>query len=200
MSFPDDPRIELLRGEIALHPLQLVERTHDAREAAVALVLRARESLEVLLIKRSERQSDPWSGHMALPGGRRDAADADLCMTAVRETREETGIDVGRIGRLLGPLDEVEPRSRRLPVLVIAPFVFAVAPDTVATPDPREVEAALWVSIEALRHTDAAAELVLELEGGSRSFPSIRYQEHVIWGLTHRILTQFLAIAETCGV
>ena len=55
--------------------------------AAVAAILRqAPSGLEVLFIKRAERDGDPWSGHMAFPGGRREPHDSDLYSTALRET------------------------------------------------------------------------------------------------------------------
>src|SRR5690606_242651 len=197
----DDPRLALLRGALERRPAARVPRTPHTIGAAVALVLRPRESLELLLIKRAEHESDPWSGHIALPGGRRHPEDEDLLATAMRETAEETAVPLARIGRLLGALDEVEPTNPRLPPIIIAPFVLGVAPDTTAVPDPREVEAALWVPLDALRDPGAVSEILIELESGERrAFPSLRYGEHVIWGLTHRILTHFMRIAEECGL
>src|SRR5690606_36119637 len=146
-------------------------------------------------------ESDPWSGHIALPGGRRHPEDEDLLATAMRETAEETAVPLARIGRLLGALDEVEPTNPRLPPIIIAPFVLGVAPDTTAVPDPREVEAALWVPLDALRDPGAVSETLIELESGQRrAFPSLRYGEHVIWGLTPRILPHFMRIAEERGL
>ncbi len=194
----DDPRILRLEAVLAGHRARGLPREPESREAAVALLLRPRQRLELLLIKRAEVAGDPWSGHMALPGGRRDLRDPDLHATAVRETEEETGI--GAPLHPLGALDEVAPGSRRLPPLVIAPFVFGVPADVVASPDPREVEAALWVPLDELRAEGAASELVLEIEGMRRTFPSIAYGEHVIWGLTHRILGQFLELAARAGI
>ncbi|HEY8468092.1 MAG TPA: CoA pyrophosphatase, partial [Longimicrobiales bacterium] len=189
------------RGALERRPAGRIDRSPGTIEAAVALLLRPRDTLELLLIKRAEHEADPWSGHIALPGGRRHAEDADLIATAVRETAEETAIQLGRAGWLLGALDEVEPRTPRLPPLAIAPFVFGVDPETTAVPDPREVDAALWVPLDALRDPGAVSEILIELgDGQRRSYPSLRYGEHVIWGLTHRILTQFLAIAEEIGV
>ena len=196
----DDPRLIQLQRSLTLHAPRRALRTAGEREAAVALLVRPRDALEVLLIKRSERESDPWSGHMALPGGRRAPEDADLCATAMRETAEEVGIDTLRIGTVIGELDDVAPRSPRLPPVIIASYVVAVPPYVTATPDPREVDAALWIPVDALRDESAVADLVLELEGGPRTFPSLRYNEHVIWGLTHRILTQFLTIAHDAGL
>ena len=195
----DDPRIDLLRRAFRTRTAGIVER-HAQREAAVALLIRPRESLELLLIKRSERANDPWSGQMALPGGRRAAEDADLLATALRETEEETAVPAARIGAYLGPLDEVEPRSHRLPSIVVAPFVLAVPPHTGAQPNPLEVDAAIWVPLDALRTEEAIGELIFELESTRRVFPSLRYGEHVIWGLTHRILSQFIDVATACGL
>ena len=111
-------------------------------------VLRAGESLELLLIERVERAEDPWSGHMALPGGRRDAEDPDLLATALRETAEEVGIVLDPGSRCWARLDEVYPQTRLLPPLVIAPFVAAVGPGVEPRPDPAEVAAALWVPVD----------------------------------------------------
>lgn len=177
-----------------------LERRPDHREAAVAVLVRPREQLEILLIKRAEREMDPWSGHIALPGGRRNARDVDLVDTAARETQEEVGVVLSRSGQLLGGLDEVAPSTPRLPHIVISPFVFAVPDRTEITPDPQEVDATLWAPLAALRDEGAVTETLVELHEGRRSFPSLRFGEHVIWGLTHRIVTQFLRIAEDAGL
>src|SRR5207244_5573124 len=78
-----------------------------ASPAAVALILlEGPQGLETLLIRRAERADDPWSGQVALPGGRRDPADGDLLVTAIRETRAETGVDLSAADRL-GVLDDL---------------------------------------------------------------------------------------------
>lgn len=195
----DDPRIARLHALLRQRPAAAASRPPGTREAAVALLLRPREQLELLLIKRAEHERDPWSGHMALPGGRREPHDDTLLATAMREAGEEVGVHA-RAEDHLGALDEVHPRSVRLPSIVIAPFVLAVPPDTTARADQVEVDAALWVPLSALTDESAAHELVLELEGASRRFPAFRYGEHVIWGLTHRILEQFLDVAREAGV
>jgi 8-oxo-dGTP pyrophosphatase MutT (NUDIX family) len=189
-----DPRIARLGHVLQQRPVQMVEREGPVREAAVALLVRPRDQLEVLLIKRSEHETDPWSGHMALPGGRREPGDIDLLATALREAYEEIGIQALAADRL-GALDEVTPRTPRLPPIVIAPFVLAVPAEATAHPDPAEVDAALWVPLPALADERATDELIIELEGLARSFPAYRYLDYVIWGLTHRILQQFMEAA-----
>ena len=192
----NDTRFHELRRVFAQYSPTTAERYEGVREAAVALLIRPGEELELLLIKRAEHETDPWSGHVALPGGRRDDADEDLLRTAMRETREEVGVPLSTDGQLIGRLDEVSPRHPRLPPIIIAPFIFAVPLDTTPIIDSREVEAAIWVPFSALRDESAASEILITLEGGSRAFPSLIYGEYVIWGLTHRILTRFLEIID----
>ena len=115
--------------------------TDRTRMSAVAATLRFdRGEPEVLLIRRAEHPNDHWSGHMAFPGGRQDPADATTLATALRETREEIGIDLERHGKLLGRLDDVQAISKGVARdMLIVPYVFAM--ETPATPqlDPTEV-------------------------------------------------------------
>ncbi|HET9948533.1 MAG TPA: CoA pyrophosphatase [Longimicrobiales bacterium] len=192
-----DPRFWVLSEALASYagdpddPL-LLEGDH--LRASVALVLRARDPLEVLLIKRALSERDPWSGHMALPGGRRDSADADLRATALRETLEETGVDLAREGRPLGRLADVSPSSPRLPRLSISPFVFAVGEDVQAEVASGEVERVYWVPLDALRAPENRGVVRIPLPGGARGFPSFRVHGEHVWGLTYRILEQFLGV------
>src|SRR5690242_6937536 len=126
-----------------------------ARYAAIALVLRAstRGEPELLMIRRAAFENDPWSGHIACPGGRMDPGDRDLEHTAIRETWEETGIDLARDGRILGTLDDITPRTPSLPPLVIRPFVAIVRPD-VALVESEEVAEVFWVPLSTIRDTE----------------------------------------------
>lgn len=167
-------------------------RDADTVQAAVALVLRGRERLELLLIKRARSERDPWSGHMALPGGRRDPEDATLRDTAMRETLEETGLDLARSGAMLGALDAVAPGSVRLPSLTISPFVFGTLADVTARVASPEIAEVYWVALDGLRDPAVHGHVDINLPGGERSFPCYRVVDEVVWGLTYRIITQFL--------
>jgi 8-oxo-dGTP pyrophosphatase MutT (NUDIX family) len=194
-----DDRFDRLRDALTAFQNRSVDRASHHAEAAVALVVRDRGELEVLLIRRAERAGDPWSGHIAFPGGRRASGDADLVGTALREAQEETGIDFREVGVLLGTLDEVEPGSRRLPSLVISPHVVAVPPTVEPEPDLAEVEHARWAPLSALREESAAAWIRIPTDGVVKRFPAIEFEDYTIWGLTYRILQQFLEVAEAAG-
>jgi len=174
--------------------------------AAVTLLLRpaggsaggdaADDSAEILFIKRAERAGDPWSGHLAFPGGRAEKRDATLVEIAMRETAEEVGIDARQGGRLLGRLPTVRPLSTRIPSITVTPFV-ALAPEgAVPRPQPEEVEEAFWVSLAVLRRSGRSATVRWEDRDGMRELPAFPSPKGPIWGITERILSQFLALAE----
>jgi 8-oxo-dGTP pyrophosphatase MutT (NUDIX family) len=157
------------------------------KQAAVALMLREQDlGLELLIIRRTENEHDPWSGHMALPGGSREPGDESVYDTARRETLEEIGIDLDE-GRFLGRLDDVGPR--RMPgQLVVSTVVVAI--DTEPGPlDVREVAEAFWVPVDRLVNE------TVEIPDFPGSWPAFTYKDrYVIWGLTHRILAQLWAL------
>jgi 8-oxo-dGTP pyrophosphatase MutT (NUDIX family) len=192
-----DPRFWVLSEALASYagdandPL-LVEGSR--LQASVAVVLRARDPLELLLIERATSERDPWSGHMALPGGRRDDDDVDLLHTAKRETLEETGVDLEQIGKPLGRLDEVAPASPRLPQLTISPFVFGVPAEAGAHVASREIEQVFWTPLTALRDPTNRGTVEIPLPGGPSTFPSFYLFNRHVWGLTYRILEQFLEL------
>ena len=140
-----------IRARLTAYRPHVIEEPRVAR-AAVALVLAdPGDGVELLLIRRATRDDDPWSGHMALPGGRRDPDDADAVATASRETLEEVGVDLGADAEVIGRLDELRAVARHRPLdLVITPVVFVLHRAVVLRPSPREVESAVWVPLSFL--------------------------------------------------
>ncbi len=190
----DLPRI---RKALASYEPQLLAEA-GRKQAAVAVVLRQQTpSPELLLIERARRAGDPWSGHMAFPGGRVERADTSVRSAAERETFEEVGIDLGD-AELLGRLDDLEGRhsGRKLP-LVISAFVYH-APDPGPVEPSPEVEEALWVPVPLLADPERHVDYAYPLAGGSR-YPGILVghpDRHVVWGLTYRFLEIFFRIVE----
>jgi 8-oxo-dGTP pyrophosphatase MutT (NUDIX family) len=190
------PRIARIARALAARPGAVVPGDGVARQAAVALILRLAEDgdVELLMIKRAVYPGDPWSGHIALPGGRQEAGDASVEQTAIRETLEETRLDLAAIATLIGTLDEVHPRSPRLPPLIIRPFVFVAPRDVTIVPSP-EVAEAFWVPLPLLAHPSATGEATFTDRGIERTERSFQLGQHVVWGLTERILRQFISYA-----
>lgn len=156
--------------------------------AATALVVGVGdEGPAVCFIHRADRLGDRWSGHMALPGGRRDPHDPDLAATARREAHEEVGL---HLPDPVGRLDDVGRPGRRRQV---AAFVFCLDDQPPLRPDPAEVQAALWIPLRRLLDPQAATR---HAWSGLVGFPGIRHGERVIWGLTHRILASFVEILD----
>jgi 8-oxo-dGTP pyrophosphatase MutT (NUDIX family) len=191
----EDPRLQALRTALARRLAGPGPPEPGLSEAAVLLALRTTDPLELLLIQRAEKEGDPWSGHMALPGGRREPTDSGLLATALRETQEETAIRV--------PPRTCSARWRRFGPRTVAASPSssrrswrAVPPGTRAVPSPAEVETALWVPLPHLASESAVDEILIELEEGSTAFPALSYQDYVIWGLTHRIITDFMDVAK----
>lgn len=156
-------------------------------EAAVAMLLsQAEAGLRVLLVKRAVNPSDPWSGHMALPGGRRCPEDHSIMETVVRETIEETGIDISQF-LFLGTLNVVT--SNVAPDLEILPFV-VLSEETPKVTLTKELCSYFWVSLEQLKRSKGRG------RAHQRNVPAYLVQNEVVWGLTYRMLNNLLDLVE----
>jgi len=166
------------------------------RQAAVSLILRDYGGLaQLLIIQRAEHPDDHWSGHLALPGGRAEAGDADLLATAARETSEEVGIDLLKGGGFIGQLETIKPNNPRLPVIEITPLV-ALAPTQLSLQLSAEVDAAFWVSVGWLKQQGRSSVHRLLIEDIEHQWPAYPSERGPIWGITERILTEFLALLD----
>lgn len=147
----------------------------------------------ILFVKRRVRPGDPWSGHMAFPGGFMAEAEGSSSATAIRETLEETGLDLARLGEHLGRLDDVYPRTILIPRVVVTPVVFGV-PETLAVSEGAEVQEAVWLPASSVFDPHSRRPYEFRLPAGPRVFDSIVVGEYTIWGLTERVLQQILAL------
>jgi 8-oxo-dGTP pyrophosphatase MutT (NUDIX family) len=142
--------------------------------AAIAAIFRqtADGADEVLFIRRQERDGDPWSGHVAMPGGKQEDADADDEYTAMREAHEEVGLDLSdatiyqRFGRLVDDRI-VQSRGRSM---VTGMFGFAVKGTNscpLLAPQADEIADAWWVDIQHLSSSRLSWRVVGIEEWGS---------------------------------
>ena len=183
------PLIETLAARLTLGDVRPV--LDATRRAAVAVVLHDEPSPRVLLMKRAERAGDPWSGHISLPGGGYHASDGDLLVTAIRETREELGIELEG-ARMLGNLPPLAPRTSGPTAIEVTPLVFAtdVALEPVCGP---EALAAFWLPLDLA--ASGALDGTYRHTTSQMTFPSWTYEGYVIWGLTRRVLEMILELA-----
>lgn len=186
-------RIDDIVSRFTEHKGRVLPRTPDGRESAVATVLRGRgEDSEVLLIKRAEHEADPWSGHMAFPGGRRDPGDIDLLGTVLRETREELGLDLSRAARLIAPLDEVEAVARGVRTgLVVRPHLFVLERDVTLVPN-YEVAEVVWARVSLLRSGTVNTTVRYVRDARELELPAWDVDGRIVWGLTHHMLDAFM--------
>jgi 8-oxo-dGTP pyrophosphatase MutT (NUDIX family) len=180
--------LEHIRAVLAAHPPELVP--DDYGRAAVAVVLRpprlAVEGPSVLLIRRSRSDSDPWSGHVAFPGGRADPTDRGPQQTAERETLEEVGLDLSTAERL-GRLDDLAGRAGPI---VVSAFVYALETRPALT-FSHEVETAGWLSFSELLDPARHVTEHFDHQGQALEVPAIEIgvgSGPPLWGLTYRFL------------
>jgi 8-oxo-dGTP pyrophosphatase MutT (NUDIX family) len=180
--------IEIIRERLAAYEPQLIEDEDLARAAVLLPLYGSGDDTLVLFTRRSE-MVEHHKGQISFPGGAYDASDPDLRFTAVRETWEEIGVAMDHV-EVLGQLDEMITISNFL----VRPFVGRI---TEPGPYPfahSEIEVAeiLEVPLAHLRD-DANVETELRnYQGREVMAYSYRWNEHIIWGATARILTQFL--------
>jgi len=195
------PSILDLRRRIDGRSPRRLPLTHAERRAAVAIVVRERPvvGMEALLIRRATHPRDPWSGHMAFPGGRQEPSDPDELATAIRETHEELGLDLRGEASLLGRLDDLQAVARGRPVgLTISPFVFELL-----RPSPlrhnAEVEESVWVELAPLLRGERATTIRYSIADRVYPLPAWDIDGRVVWGLTHQMLSGLLEILRGPG-
>ena len=183
--------LDLIAAHLARHD-PVVHRPGSHAEAAVARGLHQPPGgvPELLFIQRAQTPGDPWSGQMALPGGRRDPGDPDLAATAARETLEEVGVPLpGPLGRL----DDFSGSRRHVRPIVVSPFVYRVDERPRVTPN-YEVRDTVWVPLPVLVDPTAAVHYEFRRDVPEGRFPAFHYAGYTVWGLTYRVLGNFLRV------
>lgn len=184
--------LDHIRNVLDQHSPQFVTPKASTRQAAVAIILReTMTGPQMLFIKRAEKDGDPWSGHMAFPGGHKDPVDQSLEDAARRETLEEINLDLSD-SIYVGALDHqhAQPRGRRLDML-IAPHVFFIDGDPAFTPN-YEVDEVVWTQLDPMTRNEIHDTETRPMMGTPTIFNGYRLERgHFVWGLTYRILKTF---------
>ncbi|MHA2394518.1 MAG: NUDIX hydrolase [Promethearchaeota archaeon] len=158
-------------------------------DAAVVLIFKIIEQdVHILLVKRVENPSDPWSGQMALPGGKKDIEDRDLVETIVRETREETNVDLVDQCRFVGVMDSVRLRHRPM---TIQPFVYFTTDELKIIINRKELEKFVWIPSKHLNSPNGSVSYK------NLEYPAFIVARDIIWGLTYQLLKEFKEIIDS---
>lgn len=170
---------------------ELSSASHSMR-AAVALVLRESDGdLDALFIRRAEHEGDPWSGHLAFPGGRIDPTDTGPRMAAEREALEELELDLSG-ARILGQLSDVPGHAESI---CVSAFVYAIAGDPVLRPN-YEIREAFWSRLDQLADPNRQAARSFTYLERSMSLPTVRLLDDprapVLWGITYKFMDEFM--------
>ena len=157
-------------------------------EAAVGIIACIRPEESVLLIKRNENEHDPWSGHYAFPGGRRENGDSTIYQTCVREVREETGISL--VPEVLQQTWEPARAGRNVkaPILV-QPYVFRLDDRPVVIIEEKEIASHVWLSVDSFM--DCTNHRIVEIRPDMIR-PVFPMDDYYIWGFTYGLICRLL--------
>lgn len=180
----------LIAKRLAAREPKRLPTSERTKLSAVAAVLRFTEGApEVMLIRRADHPDDHWSGHMAFPGGRKQDEDPSTLHTAIRETREEVAVDLASHATLLGRLDDVQAVSKGVARdLLIIPYVFALTQTVAPVLDAREVADLVWAALGPMMRGEVDCIRPYVHNGVPLQLPGFQVGEHIVWGLTHRML------------
>ncbi len=185
------PHINLIE-ELRTMRCRLLDPAQGALTASVAVPMRdVGEGLELLYLLRAQRAGDPWSGHISFPGGKIDASDAGPQEAAIRETREETSLDLTAAEYVCRLDDQATHLSR----VHVAAFVFHLANESEPSLN-QEIQRAFWIPLTDLMDEGRYVTTVVSGEWGKREVPAIDLlgdEGPVLWGLTYRFTAQILS-------
>jgi len=168
---------------------QPIHSTDPSKVKSIAAVAILIIEDSILMIKRAIKDGDPWSGHMAFPGGRFEQQDSDLRKTAERETFEEIGIELIP-SSFVGPLTPLNH-----PRLSVHAYVYQLEKRPVMKPN-EEVAEIHWLTFEELTVPKYRSHFPHEYRGELINFPSIQIRNVTIWGITFQFICDLLSRLE----
>jgi 8-oxo-dGTP pyrophosphatase MutT (NUDIX family) len=186
-ALPQTPPEAIGRDEYDAYPEMRAPGQAAPLPAAVLIPVIARPEPTILFTRRTESLAR-HSGQISFPGGRREAGDLSPVETALRETREETGIEPAFVS-IAGFL----PRYLTGTGFDIRPVVGVVAPGFALVPDAREVAEIFEVKLAFFLDPAHAKEISREMMGRARSVRVFEPEGHYIWGITAALLFDFAA-------
>tara|TARA_Y100001970_G_C14101001_1_gene785473 strand:+ start:460 stop:1077 length:618 start_codon:yes stop_codon:yes gene_type:complete len=171
-----------------------IARDNNSILSSVAIIIRNHEEIyEILFIKRSEREYDNFSGHMAFPGGINEKIDKTGLDTSIRETYEEIGIDLKKDGLFLGQFSDYRPVNPKSNHLIVSPYIFFLKNPTVKINlNQEEVVDTVWIDLKILLELSINSKRTTEKYNQEYQDYVFNYKGYNIWGMTGKILYMFI--------
>jgi 8-oxo-dGTP pyrophosphatase MutT (NUDIX family) len=188
-------RIESVKEKLnEFLPNRHPERKQTKRSAVTIVLHSVAGELSVLMIERAKNEGDPWSGHMAFPGGRVDPTDAHTYGAALRECEEEVGLRPLDQGALIGRLSDLPThwRSDVRDKMFVTPFVFELNSLPELTPN-YEVADTVWIPLSYLADEVNRQAFTWSNDKVSFELPCYHYQGKKVWGLSLAMLDELMA-------
>lgn len=152
--------------------------------AGVAVLVRPDD--HICMIRRAVKEGDYWSGHMGFPGGREESIDGGLLQTAIRETREEIGIDI-LPEQCMGRLSDLHH-----PKLQVAAFVFSSESDLEFVLEESEVAEVYWLPLYAFGDPSYRGTRTATYKGKEYQAPVVNIGSADVWGISLRFIEDLL--------
>ncbi len=171
----------------------ILKQNAELRLSSVMILLFREEAHWKLPLIKRQVYNGVHSGQMALPGGRMEEKDSDRIKTAIRETEEETGVNLTKV-EIIGKLTELRIQASGNSVLPVVAYLPEIP---VFEPDPGEVAALHIVSLDHLLNDNNRKETVIQVnERYQVEAPYFDVENQVVWGATAMILSEFLYIVK----
>jgi 8-oxo-dGTP pyrophosphatase MutT (NUDIX family) len=165
------------------------------RQGGVALLLYQHQGSWFFPLMKRRQYPGIHSGQISLPGGKKEPGDRSLSETALRESREELGLELNS-GQIVGSLSELYIIASHFNIL---PVVALMDDRPSIKPDKREVEYTITASIDQLLQQDKVRRKELLVRGYSISAPYFDIENQVVWGATAMIINEFLTLVKELG-
>jgi 8-oxo-dGTP pyrophosphatase MutT (NUDIX family) len=171
-----------------------IEASNSNIDSSVSIIIRQINlDFEILFIKRTTKETDKFSGHMAFPGGVKEKSDFDSLSTAHRETNEEIGLNSELNCDFLGRFSDYRPVNPEANKFIVSPFIFFLRNAHVdLVKCKEEVETLVWIPISFLMKNLGESNRVGTKYNKPYKDNVFEYKGYKIWGMTGKILYAFL--------
>ncbi len=172
-------------------PEQAMQSGHKIRLASVALPLFRRENEWCISLMKRTEYPGVHSGQISIPGGEVERQDRSRLETAIREFREEMGVDLQPESLVSGLSERYIPPSK----FAVSTYIAVLSEEPKWQIDSQEVAGVLTIPVSELLKEGALRATPIEIQTGVLvSLPAYHWQGEVIWGATAIILTEFAMV------